>query len=122
MTPNLANIDPSVTKVTLEPDHQELASKVGDGGGASVSQDSVSIEGTTTHLNLHNPSPPPKEVEFVLPQVMREVTVAMAAKIMKVAKKNARDLKRKLKEAEEADGDNLLAMKKKLKLAIEEKK
>ena len=62
------------------------------------------------------------EVQFVLPQAMTEVTVAIAAKIMQEAKKNARELKRKMKEAEEADGDNLLAMKKKLKKGIEEKK
>jgi hypothetical protein len=67
-----------------------------DGGGAAASHDSEAIGVTTAHFTLQNPPPPPKEVEFVLPQAMTEVTVAIAAKVMQVAKKNARDLKRKM--------------------------
>jgi hypothetical protein len=69
-----------------------------------------------------NPPPPPPVVEFVLPQAMTEVTVAIAAKIMQEAKKNAREHKKRMKEVEEEDGDNISAMKKKLKLALDEKK
>jgi hypothetical protein len=71
---------------------------------------------------LMNPPPPPPLVEFVLPQAMTDVTVAIAAKIMQEAKKKAREQKKRMKEVEEEDGDTILAMKKKLKLALDEKK
>jgi hypothetical protein len=71
---------------------------------------------------LMNPPPPPPLVQFVLPQAMTDVTVAIAAKIMQEAKKNAREQKKRMKEVEEEDGDTILAMKKKLKLALHEKK
>jgi hypothetical protein len=71
---------------------------------------------------LMNPPPPPPLVEFVLPQAMTDVTVAIAAQIMQAAKKMLASKKKRMREAEEEDGDNILAMKKKLKLALDEKK
>ncbi len=110
----LANIDPPVPQVTVQLDIEDFSTQEVDGRVFAASHDSEAIGVTTAPL---------QEVEFVLLQVMTEVTVAIAAKIMQAAKKkNARDLKRKMKEAEEADGENLVSLEKKLKLALQEKK
>jgi hypothetical protein len=65
---------------------------------------------------------PAPEQEVVLPQAITDVTVVLAKKIMQAAKKNARGEIKRRRQAEADDGENVAALKKKLKTAMDEKK
>jgi hypothetical protein len=71
---------------------------------------------------LHNPPPPPPLQELHMPLSISDATIAQATQIMQAAKLNARARKKRAKEELEGDVTNVRALKKKLKLAMDDQK